>query len=66
MPTTIPLTPRQRTTLSALMRVADDARNTVNAYCIAVIEGAADGPAEFSTFELSDAGLMVNDPIPAK
>lgn len=61
MPTTIPLTDRQRSAILQLMADAGAARQRIDAYIGGIVDGAAGVPAKYGAATLTDAGLVLAD-----
>lgn len=65
MPHTIPLTTKQRASLTALSTQKEQLAARENAYVLAILEGALDVPEKWSGITVTDAGLVLGDSVSA-
>ena len=61
---TIPISTKQRATLSALSAEVQHAQKRVDAYVLAIIEGAEGVPEAWQGASVTEAGLVLGD-VPA-
>lgn len=62
MPYTIPFTPKQKVSLTALQDAQLAAQQKVNLYLTAIVDGQPEPPSSLAKIQLTDEGILVTEP----